>query len=440
MRRKFFQNFQRFLFYFSGPSGYNLRNRKRASLDNAEENDKRQRVDDEKQTAENKIDNKSNANQEKNVESEPKKTNTNDVQNPKSEPNAKQKMQNTAPNPANGKGNHSAPSYANVAAGSASQHNTEKSDKNTDNKRMKMVEPLKQDFQESALGDEIEVNFEVLLSKEMNIPKSKVRIVFGPPLSDWNTQLVEMKAKTEKPVIPENHVFYKNDRIQLGNCRFLTGVLFLPKEFQNRNIPYKYIVVTESNAVIWEHIALANNEGKEVNRCLLVHNQITKNYFVKFDDIILGSTLSDFPLGFIFQRLGRETASLWMMPRPSELDNPNFDFESALERFEQVIKSHGSNGTCLCLGDVPCRKLNPVGYSVSEQLNKYRDNFLKRFSAYLQSDDVRKLLRTTLWLLLLVHQRNIHLNPDNSLKLLHSFELCQNALFDPDDQVGKFSF
>ena len=355
------------------------------------------------------------------VESEPSKNkpkSSNDKQILKQEKNVTQ-------NPANGK--PSVPSYSNVAAGknksTTNQHNNEKSEFDSDNKRIKM-EPLslKQNFQESVSDDEIKVTFEVLLSDEMNIPNSKVRIVFGPPLADWETEMVEMKVKEG------------TDIIKPGNFVYLTGVLPFSRQFQGRNIPYKYIVETQSR-IIWEYIEVANNERKEVNRCLFVPNQITKNSFIKFDDVILGQIRKDSRPAHVLQRLGRETASRWMMPRPSELDDPNFDFEAALERFELVIKSHGYNGTDLCLGDYACRKFNPVGYGVYDQVKFCLDNFSKRIDTYLKGDDMGKLLRATLWLLLLAHQRNVNLKNEVSLKILEAFELCQNALFDPEEQV-----
>ena len=203
---------------------------------------------------------------ENGVESEPSKNkpkSSNDKQILKQEKNGTQ-------NPANGK--PSVPSYSNVAAGknksTTNQHNNEKSEFDSDNKRQKM-EHLKQNFQHSVSDDEIKVTFEVLLSDEMNIPNSKVRIVFGPPLSDWETEMVEMKIKEE------------TDVIKPGNYIYLTGVLPFSRQFQGRNIPYKYIVETQSR-IIWEYIEVANNERKEVNRCLFVPNQISKNFRILY--------------------------------------------------------------------------------------------------------------------------------------------------------------
>ena len=420
-------------FIFSHPSGHNhnLRNRKRASLDSIDEKEKRQCIKDERQTSESQVDNMdTNIKIENGVESEASKNkpkSSNDKQILKQEKNGTQ-------NPA--KGNASVPSFADVAAGknksTTNQHNNEKSEFDSDNKRRKM-EPLKQNFQESVSDDEIKVTFEVLLSDEMKIPNGKVRIVFGPPLSDWGTQMVEMKIKDGKEnVKPRNYVFHNGIRVTSGNYTFLTGVLYLQKKLQTKSIPYKYIVETQSRT-IWEHIEFGYNDGKEVNRCLFVPNQIVRNSFTKFDDVILGRRF--FPPAHIFQRLGRETASLWMMPRPSELDNPNFDFEAALERFELVIKSHGDNGTSLCLDNEQCRKLNPVGYNVKEQINSCLENFSKRIDSYLKGDDMTKLLRSTLWYLLLAHQREFTVKNEVSLKILEAFERCQNALIDPEEQV-----
>ena len=60
-----------------------------------------------------------------------------------------------------------------------------------------------------------------------------------------------------------------------------------------------------------------------------------------------------------------------MLPHPDEIDNPEFDFSAALERFHLVVNTHGWDGTILCLGDVPKRKYNPPEYDVDNQIRIY---------------------------------------------------------------------
>jgi hypothetical protein len=68
-------------------------------------------------------------------------------------------------------------------------------------------------YEHNASNDDIKVTFEVLLSPEMNFPKSKVFIVFGPPLSDWKALMVEMAVKPGTSVIDP------------GNYRYLVSML-----------------------------------------------------------------------------------------------------------------------------------------------------------------------------------------------------------------------
>ena len=288
-------------------------------------------------------------------------------------------------------------------------------------KKLSGVKSLKS-RQLSPSEDNIEVTFEVLLSQEMTSPNGVVGIAFGPPLSDWKTQMVEMRVKEGAPhLMPENYTP-------------LIGVLSLPRDCQSKNIPYKYTVTKESGCV-WEHIQIEKNEGKHVNRCLLVPSNI-QNRFTKFDDVILADNkLRLFFDSVNLQRLGREAATNWMLPHPDEIDDPAFDFTAALEQFQLVVNTHGENGTSLCLGDDPKRKHNPSKYNVGDLVETYLNNYLKLLDTFLGQNDSAKLLRATLYLLLLFDQTKKEMTTKFCLKIFEAFRSCQDVLFYPIEQV-----
>ncbi len=174
--------------------------------------------------------------------------------------------------------------------------NSDLNSEDRENKRPKMSnKPENLKIYENKHADsDVQVTFEVMLSEGLNFPNSKVRIVFGPPLSDWKASMVEMKVKEGTPA-----------EITPGKYVYLTGVLPMSREHLSKNIPYKYIIQKESGCVIWEHIDVAH-EHKVVNRCLLVPGNVDST-FAKFDDVILSdrNKLSIRSL----QRWGRETAT-----------------------------------------------------------------------------------------------------------------------------------
>ena len=230
-------------------------------------------------------------------------------------------------------------------------------------KKLNGVKSLKS-RQLSPSEDDIEVTFEVLLSQEMTSPNGVVGIVFGPPLSDWKTQTIEMRVKEGTPdLMPEKYTP-------------LIGVLYLPRDCQSKIIPYKY-TVKKKKAFVWEYIQIDDNKGKKVNRCLLVPSNI-QNHFMKFDDVILAyKKYRGFQDTANLQRLGREAATNWMLPHPDQIVNPKFDLSAALERFHQVVNTHGWNGTILCLGDVTKQKYNPNDYNVDDLARNYLDTFFE---------------------------------------------------------------
>jgi hypothetical protein len=124
-----------------------------------------------------------------------------------------------------------------------------------------------------------------------------------------------------------------------------------------------------------------------------------------------------------------------MLPRPSDLNNPDFDFESALQRFRSVNNAHGSNGTKLCIENVPRGYLNPVDYSVKKEIRNYLDNFLKVYEEYLRGDDTGKLLRTALYFCLLGKNSFLEIRDfSHFLYIFEAFRRSQNFLFH-NDQV-----
>jgi hypothetical protein len=260
--------------------------------------------------------------------------------------------------------------------------------------------------------DTIEVTFEVLLAKEMNLPGSEVVIVFGPPVSDWESEDVLM-SKVDLPVIDK------------GNFIFLTGVLHLSRDLIGKTIPYKY-VVRAGRTCAWEYIDLPL-VTQVVNRCLIVPK--VESQFTKFDDAILTDS-------FCFDieaktRRGREVATTWMLPRPSELDDSNFDFSLALQRFADVIKAHGPNGTKVCIGGYS-KPFNPFEYSVENVVRNHLLNFLKRLRTYLkESSEQGKVLRAVLYICLVGNTKTLKIDQfDDFLIIFEAFRTCSEILFD----------
>ncbi len=77
----------------------------------------------------------------------------------------------------------------------------------------------------------------------------------------------------------------------------------MSKNFQNKNIPYKYIVEKQNGEIVFEHIHVESINGEVVNRCLSVPNNV-KTKFTKFDDVILGEKRpNDKPAGVNFTNI-----------------------------------------------------------------------------------------------------------------------------------------
>jgi hypothetical protein len=220
-----------------------------------------------------------------------------------------------------------------------------------------------------------------------------VYIIIGPPLSDWKCLMVKMTRKEDAPEV-----------IQPGGFVYLTGTLPLNIEYKSKSIPYKYIVTDTNGHATWESIYHSTLKGGEVNRCLVVPNR-TEARFFKFDDVILPKEAkTPSPL----QQKGREMATKLMLPRPSHFRSPAFDFEQIWERFDQVIKTHGHNGTKLCIGDDPKGYFNPSYYNVDSIVKNQLNNFFKAFGPSVQEkkDNKETLFRMVIFFCLTAAKTN----------------------------------
>jgi hypothetical protein len=211
-----------------------------------------------------------------------------------------------------------------------------------------------------------------------------VYIIIGPPLSDWKCLMVKMTRKEDAPEV-----------IQPGGFVYLTGTLPLHIEFKSKSIPYKYIVMDSNCRATWESIHHSTLKEGEVNRCLVVPDR-TETRFFKFDDVILPK---DTQTPSFLQQKGREMATKWMLPRPKNFRSSTFDFEQIWGRFELVIKTHGPNGTKLCIGDDPNGYFNPYNYNVDSTAKNLLNNFFKAFGQSVQDkkDNKEILLRMVIF-------------------------------------------
>lgn len=278
-------------------------------------------------------------------------------------------------------------------------------------------------YKHQSSDNDVIVTFEALLSPELAFPDSQVVIAFGPPLSDWKALMVQMAIKPGTPVI------------EPGGYRYLTGQLPLCQKFQNKSIPYKYIVMKKGGKLIWENIKFSFEQGT-LNRCLMVSDK-SGNAFTKFDDVILPE--EDFiktkKSVYQLQRLGRETAMKWMVPRPSDLDDPNFDFKLALKRFHGVVGAFQDNGSRLCVGDEPKHKFNPIGFEIKSCIREYFQNFLSRLGEYLTAGDDGKTFRTAVYLTMLHDTKHITISDSKSFQLIfQAFRSAKNVLLVTDWQ------
>ena len=257
----------------------------------------------------------------------------------------------------------------------------------TDKKKMELEAAKKETFKSynhRPTDTDIEVVFEVMLSPEMASIGTMVYIFFGPPLSDWQTMMVMMGPKVDAPEVTKS-----------GNYRYLTGTLPFSSEHTCLHIPYKYVVFGK-RGFSWEFIPSTVYKIGEVNRCLFVPER-TGSRFYKFDDVVLPQDSINKPQ---LLKVGREAATIWMLPRPNNLKEASFDFEEAWKRFEQVIKTHGNNGTKVCVGDYPKGFHNPSQYLVETAVKSSLEQVFKVFKKLHESkeSDREVLLRMALYL------------------------------------------
>ena len=285
----------------------------------------------------------------------------------------------------------------------------------------KVVEPPKKttlaSYNHRHEESDIQVTFEVLLSSEMALYGRNVYIAFGPPLSNWNTVMVEMRQKEGTPAV-----------FAPGNYFYLTGVLPLNKDYKCRSIPYKYIVKDDRGDIVWEFIDF-NKSYTDINRCLVVPDKVQT--FTKFDDVILPKLSSKDRSASQLQKIGREVAVKWMLPRPRDFDNPDFDFEAILTQFNGAVKTFGNNGTRICEGNDPKGSFNPHAFYIESNVVEQVKKVFGQFKIVLKENDLPKILRFSLYLCLISTTKYLDITQlDQFLPFFEAFKLCGDLLFD----------
>ena len=229
------------------------------------------------------------------------------------------------------------------------------------------------------------VTFKALLSSELMIPSTKLGILFGEPLSDWQELLVEMSKEAV--------------RIEDPKYRLVVGYLTFPQELVGRAIPYKYVAF--KHVTVIKHEYLHAFSSANANRCLIVPG--VEAGFTKYDDVILCEDPVDKRERL---RRGRYAATLWMLPRPPpELDYPQFDFAAALATFEAVVSAHGPDGTRVCVGDQLYTCTVDHLFKVTAPVNEYVGSLIRNLREYMtnrSSRDGGTLLRSTIYICLIL--------------------------------------
>ena len=229
------------------------------------------------------------------------------------------------------------------------------------------------------------VTFKALLSSELMIPSTKLGILFGEPLSDWQELLVEMSKEAV--------------RIEDPKYRLVVGYLTFPQELVGRAIPYKYVAFKHVTVVKHEYLHAFSSAN--ANRCLIVPG--VEAGFTKYDDVILCEDPVDKRERL---RRGRYAATLWMLPRPpAELDYPQFDFAAALATFEAVVSAHGPDGTRVCVGDQLYTCTVDHLFKVTAPVNEYVGSLIRNLREYMtnrSSRDGGTLLRSTIYICLIL--------------------------------------
>ena len=311
-------------------------------------------------------------------------------------------------------------SYA-AAAKQEPKHNkldTESSTKNTSGKALpvedtgKIKAVLTSRQHNTDDGTTIAVTFKVLLSSELMLPDTKLGIVFGQPLSDWHEVRVVM---SEEPA----GIKFKDD-----SYRLMVGELGFLRELVGRTIPYKYVAFLLDRVVKYEYIHLLGN-GK-ADRCLIVPQ--VEAGFTKYDDVILGEDLHN-----RLERLrkGRSLATVSMLPRRTELADPQFNVEAALATFEAVVRAHGPDGTKICIAN---RSYRYTLDQVADPINAYMGNLIKSLQMEVNNNSSRggrNLLRSAVYICLIGASKlcSYAFSPEDSLLIFEAFFLtCEDQL------------
>ena len=275
-----------------------------------------------------------------------------------------------------------------------------------ESKKLKLKEPNLMDITDEDGMPPIRLHFEVLLSPEMTSKDARLVICFGPPLSHWDTAVVEMRPKSDK--IPGNYVA-------------MAGVHDFPRRLVGKTIPYKYVVV-KNNQTKWEHIFHDHGNGSTLNRCLIVPDKMSQ--FTKFDDVVFAKTSNKVE--------GWAEATKWMLPIPQNFSGPDFSLSSLLERFEQVLTAHGRRR--VCTEDDRSVAYHPPGYSVPKQSDIYLIRLLKHLKGSLEnnSDNMGYTLRLATYICLIrkALHKDHQFTGEHCQLMFRVFERCSQLLFD----------
>ena len=265
-------------------------------------------------------------------------------------------------------------------------------------------------------GSTLSVTFKVLLSSELMLPNTRLGIVFGEPLSDWQEVRVEMSE--ENPAV----------KIEDGRYQLMVGDLCFPQQLVGKTIPYKYVAFEPGRVVKFEGIHAYGTGIAKANRCLIVPNGQVG--FTQYDDVILCDDWDD---RFDRQNAGRFFATIWMLPRPAELANPQFDFVAALDKFEAVVRAHGPGGARVCIGDrSKYRYTSDLFYKGKSVISTYFGKWIKIIenAVNTNSRDGGKLLRSALYVCLIAASKccSYQLSPDDRLLIFEAFFACTDEL------------
>jgi hypothetical protein len=121
-----------------------------------------------------------------------------------------------------------------------------------------------------------------------------------------------------------------------------------------------------------------------------------------------------------------------MLPQSVELNDPQFDFLAALERFEQVVKAHGPGGSKICI-DGKSKPFDLAGYDVKEQVRKYVQHLLGLLRTRQKEgqEDNGKLLRIAVYICMITGKSSTlyQFSLDDCGLIFQTFRDCSALLF-----------